>query len=357
MTTTTSTISIEKVQAFAGLVAANHGIATNAILGYLGDRLGIWRTLAGSGPVTSAELADRTGLAERYLREWLSAQAAAGYVTYDATDYRFELPAEHAMVLADDDSPAALAGAFEIAAGSWAVADRLAHAYATGEGIGWHEHDPRIFSGVERFYRPMYAGSLVSEWLPAVDGLVERLEQGIRVLDVGCGFGTPTVMMAQAFPNSVFVGVDYHAESLDHARAAAERAGVSGRVSFVQADAEEASGGPYDLICMFDALHDLGDPVGALQHARHQLNEGGVVFAVEPGAGDHLTDNLHPLGLAWYVGSANMCVPNSLSQPGHAALGTQAGPARTLAVFREAGFTVARQAAATTFNLVYEARG
>ncbi len=347
---------VARVQAFALKVAGDQGAAANAVLTYLGDRLGVWRTLAGSGPVTSAGLAAATGLAERYLREWLSAQSAAGYLVYDPQGETFALPPEHAAVLSDDDSPAALAGAFEINAAVWADVDRLAHAYTTGEGLAWHERDPRLFSGVERFYRPLYATSLVGEWLHAADGLHDQLRAGIRVLDVGCGHGAPTMIMAEAFPASTFVGVDYHAASIRRATATAAREGLTGNTRFVHGTAEEVEG-RYDLVCFFDALHDLGDPVGALRAARVSLAPGGRVLAVEPGAGDALQDNLHPLGVSWYAASANICVPHSLSEPGHRALGAQAGPLRTVEVFREAGFAEARVIATTMFNIVVEARG
>ncbi len=353
-TDVTADLDATAVQEFAVKILGDRALATNAVLVYLGDRLGLWRALADGSHVTSEQLADRTGLAERYVREWLSAQAAAGYVTYQPADRTFSLPAEHAAVLADDDSPAASAGGFEVTAATWAGVERLAHAFATGEGVGWHEHDSRLFTGVERFFRPLYSSSLLQEWLPAVNGLVERLRQGIRVVDVGCGLGTATLLMAEAFPASSFTGVDYHSECIQRASYAAERAGL-GNVTFEQAGATEFLGGPYDLICYFDALHDMGDPVGALSYAKASLAPGGRVFAVEPGAADQLEANLHPLGLAWYVASTTLCVPGSLSQDGQAALGAQAGAARTLGVFGEAGFGDARQVAATVFNLVYEA--
>lgn len=352
-----STPSVDEgvVEAFAMKVATDQAAGSNSMLVHLGDRLGIWGALASLGSTTSERLAERTGLAERYLREWLSAQAAAGYLVYEPAGRTFTLPAEHAAVLADDSSPAALIGGFDLTAAIWAGVDRLAHAFATGEGIGWHEQDPRLFTACERFFRPLYAGSLVGTWLPAVDGLVERLQQGMRVLDVGCGLGTPTLMMAEAFPASTFVGVDYHDESVRRASYAAELAGRD-NVSFEQAGATDF-GGTYDLVCYFDALHDLGDPVGALRHARSHLAQGGLVLAVEPGAADGLEGNLHPLGVSWYAGSTALCVAGSLSQEGTAALGAQAGAARLLQVLDEAGFSLARQVVQTPFNLVLEARG
>ena len=351
----TDSVDLAKLEDFAGKVAVDRAVAYNGVLVYLGDRLGLWRALASVDNATSAQLAQSSGLAERYVREWLSAQAAAGYVTYDPATSTFALPAEHAMVLADDDSPASGVAGFEVISAVWASADQLAHAYTTGDGVGWHEHDPRLFSGVERFFRTLYRNSLVAEWLPAVDGLVERLESGIRVIDVGCGLGSATIMLAEAFPASTFVGVDYHEESVRRATAAAEAAGVGDRVRFEVGDASSYAG-TYDLVCYFDAVHDMGDPVGALAHARSVLADGGQVFAVEPFAGDRLEDNLHPLGLTYYAASSALCVPNSVSQGG-AALGAQAGPARLTAAFVEAGFSTAQVAATTAYNLVIEAHG
>lgn len=349
-------LDLAAVEEFAGKVAGDLTAAYNGVLIYLGDRLGLWKALASLDAATSAELAQHTGLGERHLREWLSAQAAAGYVSYDAATERFSLPAEHATVVADDDSPAFGVAAYEIIAAVWASVDQLAHAYATGEGVGWHDHDPRLFTGVDRFYRTYYRTSLLTEWLPAVDGLVERLQSGIRVLDVGCGLGSATIILAEAFPASTFVGVDFHEESVRRASAAAEAAGVADRVHFEVADATSYSG-TYDLVCFFDAVHDMGDPVGALAHARNVLSADGEVFAVEPYAEDRLEDNLdNPVAAVFYAASSCICVPTSVSQGG-AALGAQAGPARLTGTFTDAGFTTAQVAASTPFNLVIEARG
>ena len=348
-------IDFARVEAFAMQVAVDQGAAGNAVLAYLGDRLGIWRALATSGPVTSEQLAHHTGLAERYLREWLAAQASAGYVLYDAQTRAFTFPAEHAIVLADDDSPAAMAGSYETIAAIWSSVDKLAHGYATGEGVAWHEHDSRLFSGVERFFRPLYRGSLLTEWLPQVPGLVERLEQGIEVLDVGCGLGTATILMAEAFPNSTFVGVDYHEESVRLATEAAAEAGVSDRLTF-EVQRTTSYAGSYDLICFFDTVHDLGDPVGALAHARSKVADGGLVVAVEPFAPDELAEGTDPVALRWFTASHSICMPNALAQGG-AALGAQAGPKRTLEVFDDAGFAHVRHVASTAYNMVIEARG
>ena len=349
-------LDLARLEEFAGKVATDQAAAYNAILVYLGDRLGFWRALGSAGSATAEELAGRTGTTPRYAQEWLAAQAANGYLTYDPATESFALAPEAAAVLAEEESPAAMMAGFELIAAVWAAVDKLAHAYATGEGLAWHEHDPRLFSGVARFYGTMYRNSLVAEWLPAVDGLVDRLHAGIRVLDVGCGLGVPTIMLAEAFPRSTFVGVDYHDESIRLARAAADEAGVADRVSFRVGDATSYDG-QFDLVLYFDAVHDFGDPVGALAHARGALTPGGRVVAVEPFAEDTLEANLaNPISSVFYVGSSALCVPHSVSEGG-AALGAQAGPARITAAFREAGFASAHVAMATLTNLVIEASG
>lgn len=353
-TTAPAEIDEEKVVEFAGKVVNDLGIGHNTLLAYLGYRLGLWRGLAEHPGSTSAGLAQRLGFTERYVREWLAAQAAAGYVTYDPASQTFTLPAEHALVLADEDGPAFMASGFEVLASVWPTVDGLAHGYASGEGLGWHEHDSRLFVGFERFFRPAFRNQLVAEWLAAEPALVARLEAGIRVLDVGCGLGTATIALAEAFPASTFVGVDLHEESVRRARVAANGAGVADRVTFEVAEAQ-AYDGTFDLICMFDTLHDLGDPVGALAHARQHLAEDGWFLAVEPNAGDRLEDNLHPVGLVWYASGHNLCVPNAVSQGG-AALGNQAGPRRTLQVFADAGFPDARKATESVFNMVIVSR-
>lgn len=343
------------LEAFATKVALDRAAAYNGVLVYLGDRLGIWRELAAGGSFTSAELAERCGVAERYLREWLSTQAACGYVDYDAATRTFSLPAEHALVLADEDTPASGIAGFEVISAVWAAADRLAHAYVTGEGVGWHEHDPRLFSGVGRFFGTLYRASLVQEWIPAVAGLGERLESGIRVLDVGCGLGTPDILMAERYPRSTFKGVDYHVESVRRAIAAAEEAGVADRVTFERDDATSYDG-TFDVIFFFDAVHDMGDPVGALAHAREHLADGGRILAVEPFAEDTLEAGIgSPVALTYFAASSCLCVPNSISQGGEA-LGAQAGPERLLQAFRDAGFEDVEVAARTPYNLLIEAR-
>lgn len=344
-----------RLEEFAGKVAGDQAAAYNAILVYLGDRLGIWRSLATLGTTTVAQLAEHAGVAPRYLQEWLAAQAANGYVTYNAAANTFTLSPEAASCLAEEESPTALMSGFELIAAVWAASDKLANVYTTGEGLGWHEHDPRLFTAVARFYGTMYRNSMFSEWFSAVDGLIEQLETGIRVLDVGCGLGVPTILLAEAFPNSTFTGVDYHQDSIRQAVAAAAEAGVSDRVEFLVGDATGYDG-TYDLVLFFDAVHDFGDPVGALAHARSVLAPGGRVVAIEPYAEDTLEANLaNPIAPVFYVGSSALCVPHSVSDGG-AAFGAQAGPARLTQAFRDAGFTSAQVAASTMTNLVIEAR-
>jgi 2-polyprenyl-3-methyl-5-hydroxy-6-metoxy-1,4-benzoquinol methylase len=350
-----SVLDFEKLEEFVGKVQADQAAAYNAILVYLGDRLGLWRALASVESTTIAELAERSGVAQRYVQEWISAQAAHGYLSYDATTESFALSVEAAAVLAEEESPASLSPGFELIAAVWASVDKLANAYTTGAGLPWHEHDPRLFSSVARFYGTMYRTSLLTEWFPAVDGLIEQLQSGIRVLDVGCGLGVPTILLAEAFPNSTFVGTDYHEESIRQATAAAAEAGISDRVTFEVADATSYAG-EYDLVLFFDAVHDFGDPVGALAHAHSRLAPGGRVVAIEPYAEDTLEANLaNPIAGVFYVGSSAICVPHSVSQNG-AALGAQAGPAKLTGAFREAGFSTAEVAVATAYNLVIEAR-
>ncbi len=348
-------MDLEKARAFAGQVAQERVGASLSLLNYVGDVLGLWRAMAGAGAVTSAELAGRTGLAERYVREWLAGQTVAGHVTHE--DGRFTLPDEHAAVLADDESPFAQAGGLEVGAAMWLAADRIAEAFRTGGGVGWHEHDPRLFRGVSRFFAPLYRLSLVPQWLPALDGVVDRLVSGARVLDMGCGYGTSTILMAQAYPASRFEGIDSHARSVEAAWAAAKEAGVQDRVCFHVGDATEDMAGPWDLICFFDALHDMGDPVAAAARARQALTPDGTLLAVEPYASDRLEDRIgNPISMSYYTASTFLCVPNSLSQDSGFALGAQAGESRMVKLLGDAGFSRVRLALTTDYNLVFEAR-
>jgi SAM-dependent methyltransferase len=350
-----TTIDQSRVQAFLGQVIGDLGAALSAVLIRVGDRLGLYRAMRDGKPVTSLELAARTGLAERYVREWLHNQAAAGWVGYDASAGTFTLPAEHALLVADDTAPSYLLGGVDFVAAAWAGEEKLMHAFRTGEGIGYHEHDDRLFSGVERFFKPGYQANLLDSWLPALDGVAERLQSGIRVADVGCGFGAATLILAGAFPSSAVVGFDYHDASIAAARARAAESGVDGQVSFEVAGAADFPG-TYDLICLFDALHDLGDPIGAARHIRSALAPDGVLLVVEPAAGDRAEENHHALGRLFYAASTAFCVPTSLSQPGGLGLGNQAGTARLTALLRAAGFSSVRPATTTPVNVILEAR-
>ncbi len=321
----------------------------------LGDRLGLYRAMAGAGPLTSAELAARTGTAERYVREWLSQQAAGGYVAYDGATGRFALPDEHAAVLADESSPLFLGGAFQLAFGYTHSARHVLEAFRTGEGVAYDHQDHDVLAGVERFYLPAYTENLTTTWIPALTTVPEKLEAGARIADVGCGHGVSTLLLAQAYPACEVVGFDYHAGSIERARERARTAGLADRVRFEVASATEFPG-HYDLVLLLDCLHDMGDPEAACRHIRAALARDGTLLIVDPLAGDRLEDNLTPLGRAYYAASTLNCVPTSLSQPGGLALGAQAGEARLRDVVTRAGFSRFRRAVEAPFNLVIEAR-
>ena len=349
-------IDTDKLMGFVFRAVDEVGATLNTALVVMGDRLGLYRAMAGAGPLTPAELAERTGTAERYVREWLNAQAAGGYVDYDPDSSRYTLSAEHAIALTDESSPAYLPGFFQIALGSLADSPRITEAARTGTGIGWHDHADDVFEGCERFFRPSYNASLVSTWLPALDGVVAKLQQGAKVADVGCGHGASTILMAQAFPASTFVGSDYHQGSITTARARAAEAKVADRVSFEVAPASSYAGNGYDLVTMFDCLHDMGDPVGAARHVRESLAPDGTWLIVEPAAGDRVEDNLNPVGRAYYGFSTLLCTPASLSQDVGLALGAQAGESRIRDVVTTAGLSRFRRVSETPFNLVFEVR-
>jgi SAM-dependent methyltransferase len=349
-------LDVEKLQSFVFRAVDEVGATLNAALVVMGDKLGLYRALAGAGPLTPAELAERTGTAERYVREWLNAQAAGGYVAYDPDSSRYTLPPEQTVALTDEDSPAYLPGFFQIALGSVHDSPRITEAARSGEGVGWHDHVHDVHEGCERFFRPGYNANLVSSWLPALDGVVAKLEQGAAVADVGCGHGASTIVMAQAFPRSRYTGFDYHDGSIATARERAEAAGVGDRVRFETSPAAAYAGDRYDLVTMFDCLHDMGDPVGAARHVRSTLKPDGTWMIVEPAAGDRVEDNLNPVGRAYYAFSTLLCTPASLSQEVGLALGAQAGEARIRAVAESGGFTRFRRVAETPFNLVFEAR-
>ncbi|HEX8164572.1 MAG TPA: methyltransferase domain-containing protein [Beijerinckiaceae bacterium] len=345
-------LDMSKLEPLLGTVVNELGAASNAALVIVGDKLGLFRALA-QGPATSAELAERTGTHERIVREWLSAQAASGFVAYDAEWGMFSMSPEQAAVFADEDSPVYVTGGFHLLSSIYADEPRLAETFRTGRGLGWGDHCNCLFCGVERFFRPGYRAHLVAEWLPSLDGVVEKLKRGAKVADVGCGHGASTMIMAQAFPDSEFVGIDFHEASIEHAR---RHAGGLGNVRFEAARAQDYGGSGYDLVTMFDALHDMGDPVGAVAHVRETLKGDGALMLVEPMAGDSLTENLNPVGRVYYAGSTHICVPTSLSQEVGAALGAQAGEKRLGEVIREGGFSRVRRTAATPFNMVVEAR-
>lgn len=352
----TKTIDQTELQAFTLRAIADLGAGYLGVMVSLGSRLGLYRALAGAGPVTSHELAERTGTAERYVRDWLHSQAAAGYLTYHPTSGSFELSDEHAMVLADETSPVYLPPAWNVPAAMWAGESKALRAFTTGEGIAWGDHDPRLAHGSAAFYRNGYRASLVSQWLPALDGVVGALERGIAVADVGAGHGHTTVLMAEAFPNSRFYGFDSHAPSIAEATRNAREAGVSERVEFEEADAASYSPRGFGLICFFDALHDMGDPVGVLRHAVDALAPDGTVLLVEPYAADRLEDNLTGVTQMYYAASSMICTAHSLADGGELVLGAQAGEARLRAVLHRAGLDQVRVVAETPFNLIIEAR-
>lgn len=355
-TTTTPAFDEARLQELMGKLVGDAAATATAPLVLIGDRLGLYRELAANEPMSSAELAKATGTHERYVREWLSAQAAAGYITYDPDSERFSMTPEQALALADADSPAFFVGAFELLLSTVVDRPKIEEVFQTGRGVGWHEHDEMMFCGCERFFRSGYFAHLVADWLPALEGGTERLEAGARVADVGCGHGASTIIMAEAFPNSTFTGLDYHDKSIEHARLAAERAGVADRVQFEVASAQDFAGASFDLVTIFDALHDMGDPVGAARQIRGALKPNGTLMIVEPLAGDRLQDNLNSVGRLYYAASTMICTPASLSQQVGLGLGAQAGERRLREVLSEAGFTRVRRATETPFNMVLEAR-
>ena len=348
-------IDMDKLNSFVGQFVGDLGAAVHAGMVVIGEKLGLYKALAAE-PMTSAELAAKTSTDERYVREWLASQAAGGYVTYEETTKKFRLTEEQAFTLANEDSPAYLPGAFELALGSLAAVPRIADSFRSGAGMGWHEHQDGVFHGCEKFFRPGYAANLVSSWIPALTDVQQKLESGARVADVGCGKGASTVLMAKAFPNSTFFGFDYHDESIAGARASAKRLGVETRTTFEVAKAKEFPGDDYDFVAVFDCLHDMGDPAGAARHVLRSLRKDGTWMIVEPFAHDNLKDNLNPVGRVYYSFSTLLCTPCSRSQEVGLCLGAQAGEARMREVVTSAGFTRFRRATETPFNIVYEAR-
>jgi SAM-dependent methyltransferase len=350
------TLDEAKIGDFVNRVVGELGATVNAALVVIGDKLGLYRAMSESGPITPGELAERTSTTERYVREWLNAQAAGGYVDYDPAAGSYTLPPEQATALTDDQSPAYVPGFFQIALGTVIDAPRITESARRGEGVGWHEHNDDVFEGCERFFRPGYNANLIASWLPALDGVVEKLDSGAVVADIGCGHGASTILMALAFPRSAFVGSDYHEASILTARRRAKEAGVADRVRFETAPASGHPGDGYDVATMFNCLHDMGDPVGAARRVRRALAPGGTWMIVEPMAGDRVEDNLNPVGRAYYGFSTFLCTPASLSQEVGLALGAQAGEARLGDVVAAGGFSRFRRVAETPFNLVFEAR-
>jgi SAM-dependent methyltransferase len=344
------------VEEFLGKLVGDLGATMSAAVVGIGDRHGLYKALAGAGGMTPAALAARTHTDERYVREWLCAQAAAGYVDYDAATGTFSLNEVQTLAFADESSPAHFLGGFQVARSVFKDLDKVVDAFRSGHGVGWHEHDADLFCGTERFFRTGYNAILTTAWIPALDGFEAKLRAGGRVADVGCGHGASTIVMAKAYPASTFFGFDYHQPSVVAARRHAAEAGVDRRVSFETAAAKSFSGDGYDLICVFDALHDMGDPVGAARHVREALAPDGTWLLVEPYADDRDENTLHPVGRVFYPASPANCTPASKSQEVGLALGAQAGPARLEAVCREAGFTRFRTAARTPFNLIFEVR-
>jgi SAM-dependent methyltransferase len=355
-TTETPPLDQSKLDAFVGRFLGDLGTAMHLPTVLVGDRLGLYRAMADGEPVSPADLAERTGTNERYVTEWLAAQAAAAYVDYEPDTGTFRLPPEHAALLIDQGAPVFIPGAFQLAASGVKDEPLITEAFRTGEGVAWHDHHPDLFVGCERFFRPGYAAHLVDEWLPALDGVEVKLRAGARVADVGCGHGASTLIMAKAFPESSFVGFDYHDASIEAARRSADAAGLGGRVRFDVASAREYPGNDYDLVAFFDCLHDMGDPVGAARHVRSSLGPEGTWMIVEPYATDRLEDNLNPVGKIYYGASTLICTPASRAQEVGLALGAQAGEERMRNVVTEAGFTRFRRAAETPVNIVYEAR-
>jgi ubiquinone/menaquinone biosynthesis C-methylase UbiE len=345
-----------KLHAFMERAVADMGAAIHAVLALIGDRLGLYKAMGDSQPVSSAQLAERTGLHERYVREWLNANAAGGYVTYEPQTKTYRLPPEQALAFAVEDSPVYLPGAFQILSACFHDTEKIEEAFRTGSGVGWHEHHHDLFHGTERFFRPNYNANLISSWIPSLKGVEEQLRRGAKVADVGCGLGASTILMAKAYPNSVFHGFDYHAASIELARQAAEKAGVADRIQFEVAAAKSFPGENYDFITFFDCLHDMGDPVGAAAHVRKALKPEGTWMVVEPYAEDTPEANHNMIGRIFYSASTLLCVPASLAQEVGAAFGAQAGERTIRQAIEAGGFRRFRRAAQTPFNLVFEAK-
>jgi 2-polyprenyl-3-methyl-5-hydroxy-6-metoxy-1,4-benzoquinol methylase len=354
--TTVQAIDEKKLMEFVYRVVGDVGAAMSGTLVLIGEKLGLYKAMAEAGPVTSAELAKLTGTAERYVREWLGNQTSGGYVAYDPVTAKFSLPPEQAFCLVNEQSPVFLLGAFSIMKAMQKSEDRAVENFRTGAGLEWGAHHPCLFDGTERFFRSAYNGHLVNDWIPALTGVKQKLESGGKVADVGCGHGASTIILAQAFPRSKFIGFDYHEASIRSARDRAKAAGVDDRVSFEVAKSTTFGGGPYDLVCTFDCLHDMEDPAGAARHVKSSLAPEGRWMIVEPFAGDHVEDNVNPVSRVYYAASTMLCVPHSLSAGGPA-LGAQAGETRLRSlIVDEGGFSSLGRATETPFNIVLEAK-
>ena len=353
--TQADSIDEEKLNKLVETSLVDLGATVHAALAIIGDELGLYAVLDEAGPLTSAELAEKTDTTERYVREWLRSQAAGEYVTYDPETNRYDLTPEQAYVLADKESPVFMPGAFQLVASLAKIEPDIREAFRTGEGVGWHEHDEDVFHGTERFFGPAY-GNFLLDWIEALDGVAETLKAGGRIADVGCGHGAPTIRMAEAYPDATVIGVDYHEASIEMARERAETAGVADRVEFEVATAREYGGSDYDLVTMFNCYHDMGDPVGVASHVRETLADDGTWMIVEPYADDRVEDNLTPFGRLAYSISTVACTPNSLSQEVGYGMGAQAGEEQTREVVTEGGFTRFRRAAETKSSLVFEAK-
>ncbi len=353
-----ATIMIDqaKLEAFAARTINDIAAAYGGVMVSLGSKLGLYKAMAGAGPLSAKELADRAGCAERYVHEWLNAQAASGYIDYHPASDTYELSPEQAMVLADEESPLYIPHAWNVPASMFVDEAKTIEAFRSGKGVAWGEHDDRLHCGVAAFYRNGYKANLVPQWLPALDGVVERLQAGINVADVGCGFGHSTVLMAKAFPQSHFYGFDVHGASIEEARRNAIEAGVAEQTSFAVARAVDYPNQQYGLICFFDCLHDMGDPVAALRYAAEALAPGGTVMLVEPFANDRVEENFSLAGQLYYSASTTICTAHAISEGGPYALGAQAGEVRLAEVARKAGFSHIRRAAETPFNLILELR-
>ena len=350
------TIDGDKLNALLGRAVQDMGAALHSALIVIGDRLGLYRSMGNGEPVTSADLSKRTGTAERYVREWLNANAASGYIDYDAASGTYSMSPEQAFALSLDDTPVHLPGFYHMVASVMKDEEKLCEAFRTGKGFGWHEHEKGLFEGCERFFRPNYLANLTTNWIPALEGVEEKLRRGATVADVGCGHGASTILMANAYPNSRFFGFDYHANSIAAAKEKAEAAGVSDRVTFEVAPAKAFPGSNYDFVAFFDCLHDMGDPAGAAQHVYQALSPEGTWMIVEPFSGNDVASNLNPVGRIYYSASTVVCVPASLSQEVGLGLGAQAGEEKIREVVSAGGFTRFRRASETPFNMVFEAR-